>query len=197
MPPLLVWLWDYVFQRKSLNEVSNAVYSLLQAQLLVASHQLMISGFNILLGLIKSAKTQIPPFWSGFMSFVFWINKKYFTSKLVDFRAIFALAERLSTSVTLQNSQINQNLFVYFYDSRLPLSLTYILRNSLGLLIGDYWQIGQCSPRSLHRVFLLSMPTTKILFNLLKILDFDPVSTHQNFSSYLPGYRYVSTNWEF
>ena len=27
VPPLLVWLWDYVFQRKSLNEVSNAVYS--------------------------------------------------------------------------------------------------------------------------------------------------------------------------
>ena len=52
MPPLLVWLWDYVFQRKSLNEVSNAVYSLLQAQLLVASHQLMIS-FTFSFGCIK------------------------------------------------------------------------------------------------------------------------------------------------
>ena len=52
MPPLLVWLWDYVFQRKSLNEVSNAVYSLLQAQLLVASHQLMIS-FTFSFGYIK------------------------------------------------------------------------------------------------------------------------------------------------
>ena len=43
MPPLLVWLWDYVFQRKSLNEVSNTIYSLLQTQPLVASHQLRIS----------------------------------------------------------------------------------------------------------------------------------------------------------
>ena len=52
MPPLLVWLWDYVFQRKSLNEVSNAVYSLLQVQLLAASHQLMIS-FTFSFGCIK------------------------------------------------------------------------------------------------------------------------------------------------
>ena len=52
MPPLLVWLWDYVFQSKSLNEVSKAVYSLLQAQLLVASHQLMIS-FTFSFGCIK------------------------------------------------------------------------------------------------------------------------------------------------
>ena len=52
MPPLLVWLWDHAFQRKSLKEVSNAVYSLLQAQLLVASHQLMIS-FTFSFGCIK------------------------------------------------------------------------------------------------------------------------------------------------
>ena len=43
MPPPLVWLWDYIFQRKSLNEVSNTAHSLLQAQPLVASHQLTIS----------------------------------------------------------------------------------------------------------------------------------------------------------
>ena len=51
-PPLLVWLWDHAFQRKSLKEVFNAVYSLLQAQLLVASHQLMIS-FTFSFGCIK------------------------------------------------------------------------------------------------------------------------------------------------
>ena len=42
-PPPLVWLWDYIFQRKSLNEASNTIYSLLQTQPLVASHQLRIS----------------------------------------------------------------------------------------------------------------------------------------------------------
>ena len=39
-------------------------------------------------------------------------NRKYFTSKLVEklkvFMATFALAERLSTSVTRQSRQINQ-----------------------------------------------------------------------------------------
>ena len=54
MPPPspLVWLWDYIFQRKSLNEASNTIYSLLQTQPLVASHQLMIS-FTFSFGYIK------------------------------------------------------------------------------------------------------------------------------------------------
>ena len=51
-PPPLVWLWDYIFQRKSLNEASNTIYSLLQTQPLVASHQLMIS-FTFSFGYIK------------------------------------------------------------------------------------------------------------------------------------------------
>ena len=52
VPPPLVWLWDYIFQRKSLNEASNTIYSLLQTQPLVASHQLMIS-FTFSFGYIK------------------------------------------------------------------------------------------------------------------------------------------------